>query len=207
MNFSKWENLLEKAKIVVVVIALVLILVELVSYFIFGVGALKNYSEYECDVKNFRFSTEIIIREDDKKIAKVKGNIFRIVEDPLTMRDMAGNRIAFAGDDYHFVAQDSHVIIAEGKVAAEMVGRFKIFGDKYDIYDAAGKKLATVNFNWSDTYGEMRDAEGRLIAEYSSFICFNDFDVRISPDCRLDENIVLMIFASYYSDQAFDSTQ
>ena len=185
----------------------IIVLLLVVLRPIFGFGSLEDYSEYECDVKNFRFSTEIIIREDGEKIAKVKGNIFRIVEDPLTMRDMAGNRIAFAGDDYHFISQDSHVIIADGKVMAEMVGRVKLFGEKYDIYDSNGMKLATVEFNFTDTYGEMRDPVGRLIAEYGSFIFFNDFDVRVSPDCQLDENTVLMIFASYYSDQAFDSTQ
>ena len=90
--------------------------------------------------------------------------------------------------------------------SAEMVGRFKLFGEKYDIYNIDGEKVATVEFNWTDTSGEMYDTEGKLIADYSSFILFNDFDVRISNDCPIDETTVLMIFCSYYSDQSYDSS-
>jgi hypothetical protein len=123
------------------------------------------------------------------------------------MKDMDGNKLAYAGDDYHFIAQDSHVVITDGVVSAEMVGRFKLFGEKYDIYDSAGNKLATVKFNWWDTSGEMYDTEGTLIADYSSFILFNDFDVRIADTCEIDDTTVLMIFCSYYSDQKFDGSQ
>lgn len=35
---------------------------------------------------------------------------------------------------------------------------------------------------------------------------FNDFIVRIYDGCELDENTVLMIFCSYYSDQKADSS-
>ena len=196
----------DRKSVIVKLIALVLIIL-IASSAIFGRKPIGEHTEYECDVKNLRLSTDIIISRGGEKISKVTGNIFRLVEEPLTMKDMDGNRMAYAGDDYHFIAQDSHVIIADGVVAAEMVGRFKLFGEKYDIYDSDGNKMATVKFNWWDTSGEMYDPEGKLIADYSSFILFNDFDVRITDDCEIDDTTVLMIFCSYYSDQKYDSSQ
>lgn len=191
---------------IVKLVALVLIII-IASSAIFGQKPIGEHTEYECDVKNLRLSTDIIISRGGEKIGKVTGNIFRIVEEPLTMKDMDGNKLAYAGDDYHLIAQDSHVIITDGVVSAEMVGRFKLFGEKYDIYDSAGNKLATVTFNWWDTSGEMYDTEGTLIADYDSFILFNDFDVRIADTCEIDDTTVLMIFCSYYSDQKFDGSQ
>lgn len=190
---------------IVKIVALVLIIIIACSA-IFKPKDIGPHSEYECDVKNLRLSTDIVISKAGEKIAKVTGSIFRIVEEPLTMKDMSGNKKAYAGDDYHLIAQDSHVIITDGMVSAEMVGRFKLFGEKYDIYNIDGEKVATVEFNWTDTSGEMYDTEGKLIADYSSFILFNDFDVRISNDCPIDETTVLMIFCSYYSDQSYDSS-
>ena len=187
------------------IVALVLIILIACSA-IFGPKDIGPHSEYECDVKNLRLSTDIIISKAGEKIAKVTGSIFRVVEEPLTMKDMSGNKKAYAGDDYHLIAQDSHVIITDGMVSAEMVGRFKLFGEKYDIYNVDGEKVATVEFNWTDTSGEMYDTNGKLIADYNSFILFNDFDVRISDDCPIDETTVLMIFCSYYSDQSYDSS-
>jgi uncharacterized protein YxjI len=196
----------DRKSVIVKLIALMLIIL-IASSAIFARKPIGEHTEYECDVKNLRLSTDIIISRGGEKISKVTGNIFRLVEEPLTMKDMDGNKMAYAGDDYHFIAQDSHVIIADGVVAAEMVGRFKLFGEKYDIYDSDGNKMATVKFNWWDTSGEMYDPEGKLIADYSSFILFNDFDVRITDDCEIDDTTVLMIFCSYYSDQKYDSSQ
>ncbi|MBQ6860740.1 MAG: hypothetical protein IJO08_03745 [Clostridia bacterium] len=186
-------------------IALVVIIV-VVGIF----GGKKNIgpnTKYDCDVKNLRLSTDIVISSGGEKVSQVTGNIFRIVEEPLTMKDESGNKIAYAGDDYHLIAQDSHVIIQDGVVAAEMVGKFDLFGETYDIYNASGEKIARAKFNWSDTYGTLYDTTGNLIADYDSFIFFNDFDVRISEKCEISHNTVLMIFCSYYSDQKYDSEE
>ena len=43
------------------------------------------------------------------------------------------------------------------------------------------------------------------LAYFLEFFFFNDFDVRITDDCELDEKTVLMIFCSYYSDQSADA--
>lgn len=183
---------------------LIIMLILVITTMLFSPEPIEPHTAYKCDVKNLRLSTDIVISSDGEKIGKVTGSIFRIVEEPLTMKDMSGNKLAYAGDDYHFVAQDSHVIIYDGIVTAEMVGRFKLFGEKYDIYNSSGEKVATVKFNWTDTYGEMYDMNGKLVADYESFIFFNDFKLRISDECPLDETTTIMIFCSYYSDQAYD---
>lgn len=185
-------------------IFVVIILVSFITTTFISPKPIAPYTTYKCDVKNIRLSTDIIIRTEGERIGKVTGSIFRIVEEPLTYRDFHGNRIAYAGDDYHLIAQDSHVIISDGVVTAEMVGRFKLFGQKYDIYNSAGEKIASVKFNWTDTSGEMYDTKGKLVADYKSFILFNDFNLRISEACPIDETTAIMIFCSYYSDQSYD---
>ncbi len=167
---------------------------------------IDNYVQYDCDVKNFRLSTDIHISSDDTKIGNVSGNIFRFVEDPLTLKDSDGNKMAYAGDDYHLIAQDSHAIIVGDTVTAEMVGLTRLFGNAYDIYNTDGEKVAYANFNSLNTAGELYDADGNLIATYGSFVFFNDFTIKISKECELDSTTVLMIFCSYYSDQSYDNS-
>ena len=91
-------------------------------------------------------------------------------------------------------------------VTAEMVGLVDFFGESYDIYNADEEQVAEVSFNMFNTKGEMYDMEGNIIADFYSKLFFNDFTVRIYEDCELDENTVLMIFCSYYSDQKADSS-
>ncbi len=162
-------------------------------------------TEYKCDVKNLHLATTIDIYKDKEQIARVKGDIFKFVTDPLTMYDNAENKLAYAGDEYHFIAQDSHSIFVNGELSAEMVGKFMIFGEKYEIYNKEGQQIANVEFDHLNTNGEMYDMNGKLIADFNSKPFFKDFDIRILEECEMDENTVIMIFCSYYSDQAADS--
>ena len=166
---------------------------------------IDNYTQYNCDVKNFKLSTNIQISSNSKELFTVSGNIFKFIEDPLTMKDTEGNKIAYAGDDYHYIAQDSHAIVVNGNVTAEMVGLVEIFGEQYDIYDTNGNKIAKANFNDLNTAGSIYDTNGKLIATYGSFVLFNDFTIKISNESTIDPNTLLMIFCSYYSDQAYDN--
>lgn len=178
----------------------------LIVGFLFSESAFANhYTVYECDVKNFTLSTTINIYKNNESFAKVKGNIVTILTDPLTMYNLNGDKIAYAGDVYHFVAQDSHSIYVGGKFACEMVGLVDLWGESYKIYDNHQNQIASVKFNYADTSGKMYDNEGELIAKYASNVFFNDFEVRISNKCKLDERTVLMIFCSYYSDKDADS--
>ena len=166
---------------------------------------IDNYTQYNCDVKNFKLSTNIQISTNSKELFTVSGNILKFIEDPLTMKDTEGNKIAYAGDDYHYIAQDSHAIVVNGNVTAEMVGLVEIFGEQYDIYDTNGNKIAKANFNDLNTAGSIYDTNGKLIATYGSFVLFNDFTIKISNESTIDPNTLLMIFCSYYSDQAYDN--
>lgn len=163
-------------------------------------------TEYQCDVKMFRLSTTIEIDKEDEDFAKVSGNIFNFVTDPLTMYDLNKNKTAYADDSYHLIAQDSHSIYVNDVKTAEMVGLIKFFGEAYDIYNKDGQKIAKVTFNALNTNGKMYDNNGKLIADFNSKLFFNDFDVRILEECDLDEKTVLMIFCSYYSDQSADAS-
>ncbi len=166
----------------------------------------ENYTNYRCDVKNLRLSTTIDIYKEGDQFAKVSGNILRFVTDPLTLYDWNGAKLGYAGDDYHFIAQDSHSIYVENAMTVEMVGLFRWVGQAYDIYNVEGRKIATAEFNSFNTRGYVQDMNGNLIADYHSNFFFNDFDVRIFKNCELDENTVLLIFSSYYSDQHADSS-
>lgn len=187
-------------------IAIVVILAIIIALgLIMKPESIENYLQYDCDVKNFRLSTDIHISSNDQKIGKVSGNIFRFIEDPLTMTDSDRNKLAYAGDDYHLIAQDSHAIVVGDTVTVEMVGLTRLLGNAYDIYNVEGNKIAHANFNSLNTGGELYDAEGKLIATYSSFVFFNDFTIKISEDCEIDTTTILMIFCSYYSDQSYDN--
>ena len=185
---------------------LVLVAVLFIAGMIMTPKNIDNYVQYDCDVKNLRLSTDIQISSNSQKVGSVTGNIFRIVEDPLTMSDTEGNKMAYAGDDYHFIAQDSHAIIVGDTVTAEMVGLWDLFGETYDIYNTDGEKIARAEFNYLNTAGEIYDADGTLIATYGSFVFFKDFTVMISNDSEIDPTTLLMIFCSYYSDQSYDNS-
>lgn len=192
-------------KVVRIIIGVVALVIVVVAIFSGNKEFEGPHTEYKCDVKSLNFATTIEIEKGEESFAKVKGNIFTFVTDPLTMYDLNGGKIAYAGDAYHFFAQDSHTIYVDGVFTAEMVGLVSFFGESYDIYDANQTKIATVKFNEANTSGEMYDVANNLIADYTSNLLFNDFTVRISENCNLNERAVLMIFCSYYSDQAYDA--
>lgn len=192
---------------IVLAVVIAIAVVAVVAFILSGNSAAKGpHTEYQCDVKSISLSTKIDIAKEGEDFAKVRGNLFRFVTDPLTMYDLEDNKIAYAGDAYHFIAQDSHSISVGDTVTAEMVGLVDFFGESYDIYNAAEEKVAKISFNMFNTKGEMYDMDGNIIADFYSKLFFNDFTVRIYEDCELDENTVLMIFSSYYSDQKADSS-
>lgn len=195
-----------RKRIIVLLVVIVAIVCGVAFLTLGNSPASGPHTEYKCDVQSLSLSTRINIEKDGENFAHVKGNLFRFVTDPLTMYDFDDNELAHAGDDYHFIAQDSHAITVDGVVTAEMVGLVDIFGESYDIYNSDGEMIAEVSFNMTNTNGEMHDMDGNLIADFYSKLFFNDFDVRIYEDCQIDEKTVLMIFSSYYSDQKFDSS-
>ncbi|MGN1298380.1 MAG: hypothetical protein ACI4UE_00115 [Candidatus Scatovivens sp.] len=161
---------------------------------------------YECNGRVLSLRTKIEIEKSGEYFGTIKGNIFKIVTDPLTMYDASDNKIAYAGDTYNFINQDSHGIYVNKKLTYDMVGKFELFGEEYEIYDFDENLVARLKFSPGNFNGTMTDVDGNTIAEYSSFIGFHDFDVKIYDNCEIDEISVLMIFGSYYSDYHSDSS-
>ena len=123
---------------VCVVLAIVVVSVFLLT------GCKKDIgkcTEYKCDVKNFRLSTTIEIGKENEDFAKIKGNVFNFITDPLTMYDLEDNKIGYAGDAYNFITQDSHSIYINDEISVEMVGLYKFWGESYEIYNKNKKRL------------------------------------------------------------------
>ena len=195
-------------KFIVLAVAITIAVVTVVAFILSGNSEAKGpHTEYQCDVKSISLSTKIDIDKEGENFVKVRGNLFRFITDPLTMYDLEDNKIAYAGDAYHFIAQDSHTINVGDTVTVEMVGLVDFFGESYEICNADEEQVAEVSFNMINTKGEMYDIEGNIIADFYSKLFFNDFTVRIYDDCELDEKTVLMIFCSYYSDQKADGSK
>ena len=96
----------------------------------------RDYTLYKCNGRVFALqSTKIEIDKEDKYFGKIQGNIFTAVTDPLIMYDASENKIAHAGDTYRIIAQDSHGIYIGRELMYEMVGKFELFGQEYEIYD------------------------------------------------------------------------
>lgn len=196
-------------KIVRRIIALLLVLCLLTSC---GVAANnhenaseRDYTIYNCNGRVISFTTKIQIDKEGEYFGTIKGNLFKIVTDPLTFYDANGNETAFAGDTYHLFNQDSHGIYVNKQFTYDMVGGFEIFGQEYAIYDINEELVANLKFSPGNFEGKLTDARGNIIAEYTSFIGFKDFTIKIYDSCELDEISVLMIFGSYYSDYHYDA--
>ena len=162
-------------------------------------------STYSCDVKYVSLNTSINTVDKNGNPVNISGDILKFIEDPLSMRNEAGDVIAYAGDSYNLVSQDDHGIYLNGDFVFDVVGEFSFFGDKYYLRDSNGNTIATVDFNWSDTNGKMYDANGALIAQYVSAFAYKDYIVYVYDENTIDENALLMVFSSYVSDKEADS--
>ena len=191
-------------------VMIIFFLVVLVIAFLFtspmSASINSNWSRLQFDVKLLRLNTNIDVYENHQKIGVVKGNIIRLITDPLTYYDVNGQKIAYADDTYHFIAQDSHTIVVDGVVTAEMVGKVKLIGEAYGIYNAEGQLIANAEFGIFNVNGKITDVNGTTIAVYKANPILQDFTLYISPDCSIDKETLIMICSSYYSDQAADSS-
>ncbi len=159
--------------------------------------------EYDAAVEVFNFNTEINFYSEEELLYTIKGDDFAIVEDPLRMYNPYGELIGTAGDDYHFIAQDTHLISYDDDEII-MEGKAILFGEEYDII-LDDKIVATATFNYSNTKGEITDLSGNIIAEYTSQIMSEDFVVSVTSNNTLSDEVILLIFSSYYSDHRADS--
>ena len=164
-----------------------------------------NYTLYECNAKVLSFNTSIEITKNGNFFSEINGEYLKVVTDPLKMCDANGNQIAYAGDTYHFIEQDSHGIYVNGGFTCDMVGQVEFLGEEYLLYDTDKKYIGRVEIPDFNVHGMLYDADENIVAEYHSGILNYDYEVKIYEDCPLDDISVLMIFASYHSDYVYDS--
>ena len=166
---------------------------------------MKNSIVYTCDYHALNlFRTEIDVKDDDgKTYSNIKGNYVKIGSDPLVMTSTSGESIGTAGDEYHLISQDSHSIITD-RQSIEMVGKVKIFGEEYYLYDTEGKEIGTAVFNFWGTNEKITDEKGNIIAEYNSGWLRKDYTITISKDSNINNDAIILIFASYASDFHYD---
>lgn len=160
---------------------------------------------YECDYKSLNINTKITTTLDGEEISIV-GNIFRLLTDPLTVKDSKGNVLGYAGDAYGIISQDDHGIYIGDSFDVNMCGNVDLWGESYKLKDSEGNVVGTVEFNMSNTGGNIKDANGNLIAKYSSVLFMNDYTVTIYDNDVCSDMSILMIVASYVSDYKADSS-
>lgn len=165
----------------------------------------ENARVYECDYKSLNINTKITTTLDGEEIS-ISGNIFRLLTDPLTVKDSKGNVLGYAGDVYGFISQDDHGIYIEDSFDVNMCGNIDLWGESYKLKDSEGNVVGTVEFNMSNTGGSIKDINGNLIATYSSTLFMNDYTVTIYDNDVCSDMSILMIVASYVSDYKADSS-
>lgn len=203
MNSLKEKNwkMIEGA-IIIIILASMLIVVAYTSNI---KSSMDNATIYSCNYHTLNFFRTVIdITKNDNDYATISGKIAKIVEDPLTMTDYNDVYVGKAGDEFHFVSQDSHSIIIGEETYIEMTGEFKVLGEEYTIYDSNQKVIGKVTFNLFGTKGVFSDNDGNIIAEYNSGWLRKDYTVTISNNFKINNDAILLIFASYASDFNFD---
>lgn len=195
-----------RKKVIAILVAVVMVLV-LVTFGLWRISPAGDGKDYYCNVKGLSLSTKIEISEDSKVIRKVKGNMLKVLTDPLTLYDANENKIGYAGDSYRVVAQDAHVIYLDGKVKCIMDGKVDFLGETYKLYDAEGVQIGRIKFNFLDTKGILYDMNDKVLATYASNVLRNDYIVTISEACKIDPDALLLLFASYVSDKDADSSK
>ena len=202
---SKWYILL----IIIIASALITEVVTLTIKSNFNCK--EPVSTYKCDVKHFFKLKTTINVDSENQDGIITGNfafgLLKKVHDPLVFCDLDGNTIAKSSDVYHFFTQDDHTIFDEnGNVLIVMEGQFQMLGEKYLIYDGSGTYIGYLSVGITDTYGGYYDTNGILCATYKSHVMFKDYDLVIDKKATLPDEAIVMMFASYYSDHAADST-
>lgn len=196
-------------KIMALVLVLVIAMGTLVGCSSYAEEELLNNSnatKYFCNVRMISLNTSITVTNQDTNtnVGKITGNIFTFMTDPLQFKN--GDKvIGYASDKYDFLTQDDHAIVVDDSYQFTMKGNFHFLGDHYELLDRDGNTIAKVDFNFHNTKGTVYDNNGTLVALYRSGYFRKDYTVIIYDNSLFDDNALLMMFASYYSDQHADN--
>lgn len=181
----------------------IIFLVVVFALLVCGCASSDNQSEariYICDYKTSSvLKTKIEITTPDNDILYISGDLFNVIEDPLTMTDKDGNSVAYAGDSYNLINQNDHGIYVNDDFVYDVSGDLSVFGNNYEIKDEDGNVIGTFEVNYFNTKGELY-IDDVLVASYESVLGFNDFNIFIYPECTYDDKAVIMTLASQVSD-------
>lgn len=161
---------------------------------------------YNCDYKTLDLLKTRITTEIDGEPIEIVGSPFRILVDPLKMKDSNGNIIGEASDKYCLFTNDDHVISVDGKIEVIMTGDFNIVGKSYQLYNIDGEQIGEFNRQILGGYsGEITDMNGHLIAKYSRNPFFNDYTLTIYENNIFSDKAIHLIIASFVSDDKADT--
>ena len=193
--------------IISVIVGAVMILGMLISAFIPLSAPQNAKSQYFCNVKVFALSLNIDVKNmSDETLYNIKGEYFYTFEDNLTMKDSEKNTIREMKDDYNFITQNDQAIVNNDDTLYVMEGNFKFFGDSYKIFNSSKEQVATLECNWTMTSCTLKDMQGNVMAEYNSRIFRKDYIISVYDGCTIDDESVLLMFASAVSDGRADSS-
>lgn len=190
--------------------SVVMVIFIIITIFTFDIAAPNDaQSQYFCDYKNMTFDMDVVVEDmSGNKLYNIDGEVFAAFEDDLAMTGTDNQVVRHTNDIYNFITQNEHVIYSgDDELLYKCDGKIKIFADSYDVFNADGDKIAYVSFNMFDTQGIMKDMNGKIIARYDSAFSRKDYIVSIYDECDIDDESVLMIFASYVSDKRADSSE
>lgn len=192
-------------KIVTALLAIVAIIVAIVfSAKIYTPNDAK--SQYFCDRKLFSFDMRVSVEDmSGNHKYTIDGEVLAAYEDDLAMTNSNGDVVRNTNDQFNFISQNQHDIYNGDELLYVCDGKIKWFADSYDVFDKDSNKIAHVDFNMWDTRGTMKDMDGNVIARYNSSMFRKDYIVSIYDGCQIDDESVLMIFASYVSDVRSDT--
>jgi uncharacterized protein YxjI len=196
-----------KFKIITYITCVALCLAIFVAAVVLPINAPDNAQcQYFCDRSCFSVYMDIDVRdENDNILYNINGEVLSSFDDDLIMKDDDGDIVRNTDDIYNLISQNNHTIYNGDQVLYQCNGQIKLLADSYEILDGDGNKIASVEFNMFDTIGIMQDNDGNVIARYDSSWFRYDYIVSIFDGCEIDDESILMIFASYVSDVRADS--
>lgn len=201
------KNTLDTVDIVRIVLIVVFILTMIISAIIPLSAPQNAKSQYFCNVKVFALALNIDIENMSNEVLyNVKGEYFYTFEDDLTMKNAEENVVREMKDNYNFITQNDHVITNSNGALYAMKGNFKWFGDSYKILNSNKEQVATLECNMFMTSCVLKDMQDNVVAKYNSRIFRRDYIVSIYDDCAIDDESVLLMFASAYSDVRADDS-
>lgn len=160
---------------------------------------------YKCDYKSTSvFKTQIVTEIDGEQVS-IEGNIVKLIEDPLVMRNKDGNILGEVSDNYNFINEDDHAIVVNGQVEAIMKGNFNLIGKSYKLYDSDNEYLGKFERSVMGWGGTITDKDGKVLAEYEKDIMDSDFNIKVHQNDKLSDRAIILLLSAFVSDQVYEN--